>query len=418
MLALATRFETGRISARDCVRIIGAGLRGAGYEIADDDVGAMQADGGAAGFVDDRGALLRATFSSARSDGGAPRRRRERRALSLGRRDGDGLRRARARAGRLLVDDADGARGGDARTVRGARSAAGARRSRLVMRADFADASALSPTSWGGVRVRGSRCCESVLRSHPIPAPPQGWERDSDSEERHGGSECADDDVDVASTQIRELRRELRKRAPRAAVRATRWCGAFEGIAIKGKGLGDVLRTLALRLSEIVLKAALRPLEQGFGNFLTGLFSGGAGFAKGGVIGRGMPVPFAQGGVIQSPIAFPLAGGRLGVAGERGAEAILPLARGPDGRLGVAARGRRRRCRHLQRDDAGCRELPALGDAGRGDAGAGRGDGAAESCEESGSRQSALGNRRAARMASRIADCRVAYCRLPFEIMP
>jgi len=114
---------------------------------------------------------------------------------------------------------------------------------------------------------------------------------------------------------------------------------AFEGVAIKGKGLGDVLRTLALRLSEIVLKAALRPLEQGFGNFLTGLFSGGAGFAKGGVIRQGMPVPFAQGGVIQSPIAFPLAGGRLGVAGERGAEAILPLSRGPDGRLGVAARG-------------------------------------------------------------------------------
>ncbi len=114
---------------------------------------------------------------------------------------------------------------------------------------------------------------------------------------------------------------------------------AFEGVAIKGKGLGDVLRTLALRLSEIVLKAALRPLEQGFGNFLTGLFSGGAGFAKGGVIGQGMPVPFAQGGVIQSPIAFPLAGGRLGVAGERGAEAILPLSRGPDGRLGVASRG-------------------------------------------------------------------------------
>jgi phage-related minor tail protein len=114
---------------------------------------------------------------------------------------------------------------------------------------------------------------------------------------------------------------------------------AFTGVAIKGKGLSDVLRTLALRLSEIVLKAALRPVEQGLGNFLTGLFSGGLGFAKGGAIRQGMPVPFAQGGVIQSPIAFPLAGGRLGIAGERGAEAIMPLSRGPDGRLGVAARG-------------------------------------------------------------------------------
>ena len=52
-----------------------------------------------------------------------------------------------------------------------------------------------------------------------------------------------------------------------------------------------------------------------------------------------MPVPFAQGGVIASPITFPLGGNRLGLAGERGAEAILPLARGPDGRLGVRAGG-------------------------------------------------------------------------------
>jgi phage-related minor tail protein len=67
--------------------------------------------------------------------------------------------------------------------------------------------------------------------------------------------------------------------------------------------------------------------------------SGGLGFSKGGAIARGVPVPFASGGIIQSPIAFPLAGGRMGLAGERGAEAIMPLSRGADGRLGVAARG-------------------------------------------------------------------------------
>jgi hypothetical protein len=62
MLALATRFEKGRLSARDCVAIIGAGLRGAGYEISDADVGAMTAEAGAAGFVDIVARLLRATF--------------------------------------------------------------------------------------------------------------------------------------------------------------------------------------------------------------------------------------------------------------------------------------------------------------------------------------------------------------------
>ena len=69
MLALATRFEKGRISATDCVHIIGAGLRGAGYEITDKDVGSMQCDGGAAGFVDCVARLLSATFAGGRESG-------------------------------------------------------------------------------------------------------------------------------------------------------------------------------------------------------------------------------------------------------------------------------------------------------------------------------------------------------------
>jgi hypothetical protein len=38
MLSLAERFQSGRLSARDAQRIIGAGLRGAGNEIRDDAV--------------------------------------------------------------------------------------------------------------------------------------------------------------------------------------------------------------------------------------------------------------------------------------------------------------------------------------------------------------------------------------------
>jgi hypothetical protein len=72
MLALASRFDGGRLSALDCVRIIGAGLRGAGYEISDEAVRAMRADNGAAGFVDVVARLLRATFG----DGGSSETRR------------------------------------------------------------------------------------------------------------------------------------------------------------------------------------------------------------------------------------------------------------------------------------------------------------------------------------------------------
>lgn len=68
MLALASRFEKGRLSARDCMRVIAAGLRGSGHAISDDDVAAMQSDGGAAGYVDIVARLLTATFGNETND--------------------------------------------------------------------------------------------------------------------------------------------------------------------------------------------------------------------------------------------------------------------------------------------------------------------------------------------------------------
>jgi phage-related minor tail protein len=112
---------------------------------------------------------------------------------------------------------------------------------------------------------------------------------------------------------------------------------AFEGLTLRGKSFGEVLRSLSLSLSRMAFRAAFRPLEQGFGSLFSALLAGGLGFSRGGVVRDSLPVPFASGGVIASPIAFPLSGGRTGLAGERGAEAILPLARGSDGKLGVRA---------------------------------------------------------------------------------
>lgn len=65
MLALANRFRDGRLSARDCIRILGAGLRAAGHDVSDAHVSTMQADGGAAGFVAIVANLLSATFGGA-----------------------------------------------------------------------------------------------------------------------------------------------------------------------------------------------------------------------------------------------------------------------------------------------------------------------------------------------------------------
>lgn len=64
LIAIAERFEKGRISATDAIRVIGAGLRGAGNALSNDEVAAMTADGGAAGYLDIVVRLLKATFGN------------------------------------------------------------------------------------------------------------------------------------------------------------------------------------------------------------------------------------------------------------------------------------------------------------------------------------------------------------------
>lgn len=63
MLAIAERFESGRIKAEDAIRVIGAALRGAGHDISDREVASMSIEGGAAGYVRTVARLLTATFS-------------------------------------------------------------------------------------------------------------------------------------------------------------------------------------------------------------------------------------------------------------------------------------------------------------------------------------------------------------------
>lgn len=140
----------------------------------------------------------------------------------------------------------------------------------------------------------------------------------------------------IVDADISDLERQLNDAARLGARFGNALSTSFVDLALKGKSFGDVLRSLGLKLSEIALKAAFKPLTDTLGGVLAGAVKGVA-FAHGGVLRQGLPVPFAQGGVIASPISFPLAGNQTGVAGERGAEAILPLARGPDGRLGVRA---------------------------------------------------------------------------------
>ncbi len=115
---------------------------------------------------------------------------------------------------------------------------------------------------------------------------------------------------------------------------------ALDGVLNKGKSVASMFDALALSISKMALNAAFKPLDGFLSSAASGLLSGGATpFAAGGVFSGGLPVPFASGGVISSPVAFPLGGGQTGLAGERGPEAIMPLTRGADGKLGVAGGG-------------------------------------------------------------------------------
>jgi hypothetical protein len=62
--ALAERFASGRLKALDLTRIIGAGLRGAGEAVSDDDVARMEAPDGAQGYVRIASDLIAATFGT------------------------------------------------------------------------------------------------------------------------------------------------------------------------------------------------------------------------------------------------------------------------------------------------------------------------------------------------------------------
>ncbi len=117
---------------------------------------------------------------------------------------------------------------------------------------------------------------------------------------------------------------------------------AFDSVVFDGLKLSDALKSVAQSLANTTYNAAMRPVTNHFG----GLISQGVGslvqgilpFANGAPFSQGKVMPFAQGGVVSSATAFPMRGG-TGLMGEAGPEAIMPLARGADGKLGVRGGG-------------------------------------------------------------------------------
>lgn len=119
---------------------------------------------------------------------------------------------------------------------------------------------------------------------------------------------------------------------------------AFDGLVFDGMKLNDALKSVANTIVDTVYSIAIKPVTGALGGLLaqgvSGLMGAGMPFANGGAFSQGKVMPFAKGGIVGGPTTFPMRGGR-GLMGEAGPEAIMPLARGPDGRLGVQSAGGR-----------------------------------------------------------------------------
>jgi tape measure domain-containing protein len=132
---------------------------------------------------------------------------------------------------------------------------------------------------------------------------------------------------------------------------------ALRGIANIALDIGeDIARNITAPWRKAITEAGTSFLDRflqnfgintggGSGNMATIAAGGGGGKvpSKGSALGNafydGNVIPFAMGGVTASMGYFPMANGGIGSLAEAGAEAILPLARGPDGRLGVQNTG-------------------------------------------------------------------------------
>ena len=117
---------------------------------------------------------------------------------------------------------------------------------------------------------------------------------------------------------------------------------AFEGLVFDGMKLSDALKGIARSMADTAFAVAMKPLEQALPGAIAqgvnGLIGGVLPFADGGAFAQGRVMPFAKGGIVSQPTYFPMRGA-TGLMGEAGAEAIMPLRRGADGRLGVATAG-------------------------------------------------------------------------------
>lgn len=128
---------------------------------------------------------------------------------------------------------------------------------------------------------------------------------------------------------------------------------AMTDIAFSGESMNEVMNNMVESLAKVAYQVMIvQPLIDALKGSMAGAgltFNPSAptygppvtamANANGNAFSGGNVVPFAKGGVVSSPMLFPMSGGQTGLMGEAGPEAIIPLKRGKDGKLGVASGG-------------------------------------------------------------------------------
>lgn len=133
--------------------------------------------------------------------------------------------------------------------------------------------------------------------------------------------------IERVFAQLREDSAEFSNSITKAMIELLKGTQSFE----------QSIRSVALSLSKTVLNSATSKFSETIQNGLTGILDP---LIPKILTGADGPVirPYAKGGILSRPTFFP-SGDIMNLAGEAGPEAVLPLARGPDGRLGVSAGG-------------------------------------------------------------------------------
>jgi phage-related minor tail protein len=134
----------------------------------------------------------------------------------------------------------------------------------------------------------------------------------------------ADEFPDSFSRQLGDVNVELKRVGDLADGVGRSLSGAFRGAIVDGKSLKGVLADVSSAFADIALRAALKPVGTLISGVVENLFAAADPASK-----------FADGGVVNAPTYFPTSNG-MALAGEAGPEAILPLSRGSDGKLGLA----------------------------------------------------------------------------------